>query len=462
MRYTVSYDPVTRIEGHLKIGVEIDTVAGVRQVVDARATGQLFRGIEKVLVGRDPRDSQHITERICGVCPVAHGMAAVLAQDSAFGASVPLNGLLLRNLVNGSNFVESHILHFYLLCLPDFIAGPATPPWQADWAVDRRFSKQASDVLLAHYLDALTIRRKADQLTALFGGRSPHPPAYIGGGFTCTPRSERIAEFTHLLGEIEAFIRTAYIPDVQRVASTYPDYLAIGRGYGNLLSYGGFDHDTAGSASLFVRGQVHDGAKTVESLDMARITEHVTFSWYQGRSALNPAETGQPSPQNPKAQAYSWLKAPRYDGLACEVGPLARMWMTGDYRSGISCMDRHLARSQEALKVAVALKEWVNRLDPEGPVYQEPSLRPSTQGVGLTEAPRGSLGHWLAVGDDTKISRYEIIAPTTWNCSPRDNSGRPGPLEQALLGTPVQDPDRPVEVMRVIHSFDPCLDCSTH
>jgi hydrogenase large subunit len=219
MRYTLSYDPVTRIEGHLKIAIEVDTVAGVRQVVDARSAGQLYRGIEKVLVGRDPRDGQHITERICGVCPVAHGMAAVLAQDRAFGTSLPLNGLLLRNLVNGSNFVESHVLHFYLLCLPDFIAGPATPPWQADWDIDRRFSKAASDTLLAHYLEALTIRRKADQLTALFGGRSPHPPAYVGGGFTCTPRPDRIARFNGLLDEITTFIQNAYIPDVQQVAA---------------------------------------------------------------------------------------------------------------------------------------------------------------------------------------------------------------------------------------------------
>ena len=462
MRYTMSYDPVTRIEGHLRIEIETDTVAGVPQVVDARSTGQLYRGFEKVLIGRDPRDSQHITERICGVCPVAHGMAAVMAQDQALGTEIPLNGLLLRNLVNAANFVESHILHFYLLCLPDFIAGPAMPPWQADWDIDRRFSKAQSDALLAHYLQALTIRRQADQLTALFGGRAPHPPAYIGGGFTCTPRPERIAQFRQILAEVTAFIEATYIPDVQVLAATYPDYLAVGRGYGNLLAYGAFDHDVQGTESLFVRGQVRDGSKTVEPLDLDRITEHVTFSWYQGGSALNPADVHQPLPENPKPEAYSWLKAPRYGDLAYEVGPLARMWINGDYRSGISTMDRHLARSQEALKIAVALRDWVDQLDPDGPVYVQPNLRPSVNGVGLTEAPRGALGHWLRVGPDGTISHYQIISPTTWNCSPRDNSGRLGPLEQALLGTPVQDRDRPVEVMRVIHSFDPCLDCSTH
>jgi len=461
MRYTLSYDPVTRIEGHLKIALEIDTVAGVQQVVDARASGELYRGIEKVLTGRDVRDAQHITERICGVCPVAHGMAAVLAQDDAFATTIPLNAVLLRNLVNGSNFVESHVLHFYLLTLPDFIAGPAVPPWQADWALDRRFGQADSDALLQHYLAALTIRRKADQLTALLGGRAPHPPGYIGGGFTCTPRPERIAQFEALLDEILAFIEVVYIPDVQRLTATYPDYLTFGRGYGNLLAYGGFTQTAQGTDAFFARGLVRNGSDTVEALDLGRITEHVTFSWYQGREAWHPAGLDA-QPQNPKSQAYSWLKAPRYDGMPCEVGPLARMWINGDVRGGISVMDRHVARAQEALKMALALRTWVRGLDPAGPVYAAPVPTQSVTGVGLTEAPRGSLGHWLAVGPDGRIARYEIIAPTTWNCCPRDNSGVLGPLEQALLGTPVQDRDRPIEVMRVIHSFDPCLDCSTH
>ena len=461
MKITAAFDPVTRIEGHLNITIDIDTVNGVRQVVDAKAIGGLFRGFEKLLIGRDPRDAQHITERICGVCPVAHGMAAVKNLDAAFGVTIPDNALIMRNLVNGSNFVESHILHFFLLSAPDFIEGPAMPPWQADWEVDRRFSKAENDLLMGHYVQALTMRRKADQMTAIFGGKVPHPPAYIAGGFTCTPRAERIDLFNDFLDELIPFIKDVYIPDVKLLAAKYPDYFTLGCGYGNLLSYGVFDLDVAGSSKLLAQGHVEDGSRTIQSLDVNQIAEHVTHTWFEDGPASNPA-TGTTVPQNPKDGAYSWLKAPRYNDLPYEVGPLARMWVNGDYQNGISTMDRHLARAYEALKVAEAMRTWVNNLVPAGAVYNEPTLATDVSAYGLTEAPRGALGHWLNIGSDGKLSRYQVISPTTWNCAPRDDAGLPGPLEQALLGTPVENPNKPIEVMRIIHSFDPCLDCATH
>ncbi len=423
----------------------------------------LFRGFEKLLVGRDPRDAQHITERICGVCPVAHGMAAVKNLDNAYGATIPDNALIMRNLVNGSNFVESHILHFFMLSVPDFIEGPAMPPWQADWEVDRRFSKAINDILVGHYVEALTIRRKADQMTALFGGKIPHPPAYIAGGFTCTPRQERIDQFNAYLDEIIPFIKEKYISDVELLAAKYADYFTIGRGHGNLLSYGVFDQNNnpADPNRLLAPGHVQNGSRSVGTLDVNQITEHVTYSWFEDNDAVNPSQ-GVSVPQNPKDNAYSWLKAPRYNGLPHEVGPLARMWVNGDYQNGISVMDRHLARAYECLKVAEAMKIWVNNLVPEGPVYNQPTLASNVSAHGLTEAPRGALGHWLNIGSDGKLSRYQVISPTTWNASPRDGAGQLGPIEQALLGTPIENPDKPIEVMRIIHSFDPCLDCATH
>jgi len=461
MKFSVAYDPVTRIEGHLKIEVDIDTVNGVQQVVDAHAEGGLFRGFERLLVGRDPRDAQHITERICGVCPVAHGMASVLAQDDANGTVVPPNARILRNMVNAGNFVESHILHFYLLAAPDFVEGPAMPPWQADWKTDRRFTKAENDVLMAHYLEALQMRRKADQATALFGGRVPHPPAYIPGGFTCTPRQSRIDECNALLDELIAFIEGAYLPDVALLASKYPDYFTIGRGYGHLLSYGVFDEVADGSVKLLAAGHTLNAAMSALPFAQTAITEHVAFSWFKNAAPANPAN-GATQAVCPKDGAYSWLKGPRYEGLPHEVGPLARMWVNGDYRNGISVLDRHMARAMEALKIAQAMKTWLTQLNPAAPTYTPPVSHTSVTGIGLTEAPRGALGHWLGVGPDGHIAHYQVISPTTWNCSPRDNAGHPGPVEQALLGTPVVNLDEPVEIMRIIHSFDPCLDCATH
>jgi hydrogenase large subunit len=460
MRITAAFDPVTRIEGHLNIEITIDTVNGLQQVVEAKAIGGLFRGFEKLLIGRDPRDAQHITERICGVCPVAHGMASVRALDAAFGVTIPENARLLRNLVNGSNFVESHILHFYLLCLADYIQGPAKPPWQADWPVDRRFSQADNDRLMQHYLQALTIRRKADQMTAVFGGKIPHPPTFVPGGFTANPRPERINEFKALLGEVTDFIRTSYLPDVQLLAETYSEYATLGQGLGHLMAFGAFDLDGEGGSRLFDSGVSWHLSTEPEALTSDAITEHVRYAWFRDAEPLHPSQA-KTEPQNPKSQAYTWLKAPRYEDQPLEVGPLARMWISGRYQEGISVLDRHLARALEAETLALAMADWVDQLNPDGPVYTEHDLPNAATAQGLTEAPRGALGHWIEVAAG-KIAHYQIISPTTWNVSGRDDRGVPGPLEQALLGIPVENADQPLEVMRVIHSFDPCLDCATH
>jgi hydrogenase large subunit len=463
VKITASFDPVTRIEGHLKVDVEFDTVAGVQQVVDVRASGLLFRDFENLLIGRDPRDAQHITQRICGVCPVAHGMAAVKALDLAASVTIPNNARLMRNLVSAANFIESHILHFYLLSLPDFIAGPSMPPWQVDWNRDRRFSPSASQGLMDNYLKALAMRRRAHEMGALFGGRMPHPPAYIPGGFTAIPRPERIEGYRQHLEELTGFVQNRYIPDAERLAAQYPDYFSLGRGHGHLLSFGAFDQAPSGNDRLFTDGHIVNAAAQARPIDSTAITEHVTYSWFKRSSdGLNPG-AGQTKPVDPitNDEAYSWLKAPRYQNEPYEVGPLSRMWINGEYQRGISVMDRHLARAQEALKVARAAQQWLDGLVPDAPVYTEPRLPDAASSIGLTEAPRGALGHRFQIVDG-RLSHYQIITPTTWNVSPRDNRGVHGPLEQALLGLPVDNADEPVEVMRVIHSLDPCLDCAAH
>lgn len=454
-------DPVTRLEGHLKIQVKIDVVNGVQQVVDAWATGTLFRGIESILVNRDPRDAQHITERICGVCPVSHGLAAVMAQDAAYHISAPANGRVMRNLVLGSNFVQSHILHFYHLALQDFVNGPNMPPWQPSWQTDKRLSATANQTYVDHYVKALEMRRKAHEMGAVFGGRLPAPPAFIAGGFTNYPTAAKITKVKSYLTELISFINTVYIPDAQSLASAYGDYYKIGRGTGNLLAYGVFDLDSTGNVKLLRRGRSTSGSTTVQTVDVNSIAEQVTYSWYADSTNNLKPSAGSTVPQYPKTNAYSWMKAPRYAGAAYEVGPLARMWVNGDYRTGISVMDRHVARAYEALKVAQAMMSWVGQLVVGGATKVNFTVPASSTGFGLTEAPRGALGHWVQYTGG-KISRYQIVTPTCWNASPRDSAGARGAIEQSLIGTPVKNISEPVEVVRVIHSFDPCLSCAVH
>ena len=455
---TILIDPVTRIEGHLKIDVKVDTVNGVPKVVDAFATGTLFRGFEALLVNRPPEDSQHITQRICGVCPVPHGMAAVMALDSACGVTIPPNARIMRNLVMGANFIQSHILHFYHLSLPDYVNGPEMPPWQPSWPKEKQLD---ANYFNGNYIKALEMTRKAHEMGALFGGRMPHPPTYIPGGFTTTPRADRISKFRTYLGELLSFIQTVYLKDVNTVAGTYGEYKQIGQGPGNLLAFGAFDLDAAGNSKLLKRGLVTRGS--VQSVDLNKITEQVKYSWYaDNTNGLRPV-SGKTTPNYPKANAYSWLKAPRYDGAPCEAGPLARMWVNGDYQRGISVMDRHLARAEETLKIGKAMQGWIDQLaqGAGGPVYTRCSMPTSASSYGLTEAPRGALGHWLQI-TNRKIGSYQVITPTCWNSSPRDSAGKRGPIEEALIGTPVANIDQPKEVVRVIHSFDPCLSCAVH
>ncbi len=463
-------DPVTRIEGHMKVEVTIDTVNGTTQIVDARCTGTLFRGFETILKGRDPKDSPAITERICGVCPVSHGMAATLALDSAVGRTAPANGRIIRNLVLGANYIQSHILHFYLLAALDFVNAPNSAPWTPAWnptdavngkELDFR-SDPSLDKVAAHIPKAVEMRRIAHQMGAIFGGKLPMPANYIAGGSTSVPTAARIGAFrSHLLNLLN-FINKTYIPDVEAVGNLYSDYMEIGQGTGNLLSFGVFDLNDAGSRKLLSQG-IYTGGSS-QALDVRRITEHVAYSWYSGTKALSPAN-GVTKPVDPdtKTNAYSWLKAPRYNNAPFEAGPLARMVVSKQYSGGISVMDRHLARAYETRLVAEAMKDWLNQLEQnmDGPVYGDYPNPSSGSGIGLTEAPRGALGHWVRISKG-KVSNYQVITPTCWNASPKDSRRQNGPMEQALIGTPVTDPERPVEALRVIHSFDPCLSCAVH
>ncbi len=466
MATTIKLDPVTRLEGHLAIEVTVDNVDGggkkKQQVIDAKSSGTMFRGFEMILQGRDPLDAPHYTQRICGVCPISHGMASCLNLESAFGVDVPDNGRIMRNLVLGANFIMSHVLHFYHLAALDYINTEGVidiAPWVPRYTTPDMVTGDTAATLVNHYVQALAIRRKAHQMAAIFGGKLPCAPSFVPGGCTEVPTSQKIAAFRALLDEQRAFIDGTYITDVTTVAGAFEQYKEIGRGCGNLLAYGVFVTDPDTSERLLVRGRYTEG----EFLPVypAQITEYVEYSWYTaGSGNRNPAD-GVTHPAVHKAGAYSWLKAPRYDNIVHEVGPLARMWVNNDYQYGISVLDRHAARALEAKKVADAMDGWLDELEPGAPAYQPSETPNKASGIGLTEAPRGALGHWIDISS-RKISRYQVVTPTNWNASPMDDDEQKGPIEQALIGTPVADLSQPIEVLRVVHSFDPCLACSVH
>lgn len=498
-------DPITRIEGHLKIEAMVEN--GV--VKDARSSGTLFRGIELILRGRDPRDAQRITQRICGVCPTSHSTAATLNLDSAFGIAnkIPDNGRILRNLILGAAHIADHILHFYHLAALDYVdvakvanyegnnlalksiksfiergqLAPFVPRYEGDYRLPEDVNLQA----VAHYAEAFNMRRKAQEMLSIFGGKMPHNMTIVPGGVTEVPTVDKIASFLWRLNELRDFIDSVYIPDVLAVAGVYSDYFEIGQGCGNLLSYGSYEldgkeADLTKRARLFKQGVVSADLK-LEKLDLTKITEEVKHSWYaDGTSGRKPTE-GKTEPKPAKEAAYSWVKSPRYDGKVYEVGPLARMVAT--YVSGnpmvkslvdstlakfnassaalFSVLGRHAARALGTKYIADSMPAWLLELKPGEPVYVEYELPEEAHGMGLVDAARGALGHWVEI-KDRKIANYQCVVPSTWNASPRDDKGQPGPIEQAIMGTGIKDEANPVEIVRIVRSFDPCLACAIH
>jgi hydrogenase large subunit len=497
----IKIDPVTRIEGHMAIEAVIDN--GV--VKEAKSAGTLFRGFEIILQGRDPRDANRLTQRICGVCPTAHATASALCLDDAFGLTdkVPDNGKLIRCLILGSNFLQSHILHFYHLAALDYVdavgvvgdLAPFVPRYEGDY----RMSGKVNAELVNHYLKALDIRRKCQEMLSIFGGKMPHNVAIVPGGVTEKPTEDKITNFLWRLNEIRDFVDNVYIPDVIAVTKAYSDYFQIGIGCRRFLAYGGFDlppcllvplprlasgdagagEDKSGSG-LFKSAVVSANLKP-EPFAKENITEDVKHSWYaDSGSGKNPAE-GETKPDIKKKQAYSFLKSPRYNGQVCELGPLARMvsnYVQGDAKvkelvdsllgqvdvgvdALFSVLGRHAARALEAKLVADAMADWLTNLRPDEPTIFHSNVPEQGEGAGLAEAPRGAVGHWITI-KNKKIDRYQVITPTAWNASPKDDKGQPGAVEQAIIGTKVKDKENPFELVRIVRAFDPCLACSVH
>jgi hydrogenase large subunit len=387
---------------------------------------------------------------------VDHAIAAAKTIENSVSFVPNTQARLIRNLIQGANFLSNHIFHFYHLALMDYAAGPQMPPWTPGYSQDYRLSSSATTTLQTNYVEALKIRRQCQEMGAILSGKMPHSASIVAGGVTVIPTSSDINNFKSYLTSIKTFIDNTYLADVNTIAEAYKDYFHIGKGYGNLLTYGVFDTDDNGT-TYFVRGRCTDGCYL--PVDTAQIVENTAYSWYDDAD-LNPG-SGTTTPDPSKTGAYSWLKAPRYAGIAHEVGPLARMWMNNAYRNGISVMDRHKARVLEAQLIAGQMESWINGVVADASGYTQISMPTSGTGAGFTEAPRGALGHWLGFSSSL-TTRYQIVTPTCWNASPKDAKGKFGPIEQALVGVKVADTTQPVEVMRVIHSFDPCTGCSVH
>jgi [NiFe] hydrogenase large subunit len=518
----VVIDPVTRIEGHLRIEVEIRN----GQVASAWSSGMLFRGIETILQGRNPEDAWLFTQRLCGVCTYVHGASSVRCVEDALGIDVPANARTVRNLLMGAQFLHDHIVHFYHLHALDWVdltaALNADPKQTADIAeaispnapaIDfaavkarlRGFvqggqlgifagaswphpafmlSPEENLLMAAHYLEALKLQARTARMHAIFGGKNPHVQSLKVGGVTCGAdiNAKRISEFRTLLMETRRFVNTVYVPDAILLALAYPEWANMG-GTDNLMAFGEFPQSSNEPAGLYFPRGVVLNRRTTAACNPDGITEHVKHSWYEGATALHPAE----GVTRPKftglntSYKYSWLKSPRYNKKAMEVGPLARMALAyktnhADVKptmvrfltaAGLtpdqiySTIGRIGARAVETAVIAKAMEGWLDRLQPGQPVLANWRMNTDASGFGLNEAPRGALGHWIRI-KGAVIGNYQLVVPSTWNFGPRCAEDIPGPVEAALVGTPVEDPQRPVEVLRTLHSFDPCIACAVH
>jgi len=566
----VVVDPITRIEGHLRIEAETDADG---KITSAYSAGTMVRGIEIILRGRDPRDAWAFAQRICGVCTLVHGIASVRSVEDALHRaiptySIPHNAELIRNLMIAAQYVHDHVMHFYHLHALDWVdvvsalkADPkatstlaqslssyskSSPGYFADvqkkvktfveqgqlgifanayWGHPAyKLPPEANLMAVAHYLDALAWQRDVVKLHAIFGGKNPHPnfvvggvPSAIsvhtsGGGQSATALNMvGLQTVQNVITKMREFVDQVYVPDTLAIAGFYKDWGGRGEGLGNFLSFGDLPSkgfwDT--DSYLIPRGVIlNRDLSTIHPIDLDadnEIQEYVSHSWYKysqgdgeglhpfrGETELNYTGPKPPYEHLDVDQKYSWLKSPRWKGHAMEVGPLARVLML--YASGnaqakelvgltlktldvpvealFSTLGRTAARTLESKILADAMQGWFDQLMANikaGDVrtfndqYWDPSTWPKhMQGVGLMEAPRGGLSHWIVV-DDAKISNYQAVVPSTWNAGPRDTQGQPGAYEAALQDNHVMaDPKQPIEILRTIHSFDPCIACAVH
>jgi len=455
MSERIIVNPITRISGFMGIEVTVDN----HKIVNAAVKGQMFRGFELMLNGRNPLDAIYYTERICGICSTAHGLAATLALEQALGVVPTEQGRYLRDIMHGCEFIQNHLRHFYQFTVPDFVKLPEKYSIYQTKITDYRLPKEKNDLIAQHYFDSLSFSRSAHMLLATFGGKAPHNHGVFVGGTSAQVTADRVSRLRSVLSETLRFVEDIMIPDIGTIAQYYPDYYQNGGGPGNLLSYGVFDnYPKLGTLYLnpmtLVNGEI-------TPLNPGRITEEIDFSWYTAPvDSYTPMGVIAVDDQN-KPNAYSFIKSATIESRSYESGPLARQWLSGEYRHGISTMDRYIARVYEVRKIIEVLNTLIDNLilgDTGQAVYTIPA---TSAGAGLTDTTRGALGHWIRI-ENQLISFYQVITPSVWNLSSRQNDGTPGTAEQALIGAEIADLDSPVEIGRIVRSFDPCVSCATH
>ena len=538
-------DPITRIEGHMRCEMEVEG----GKVVDAWVSGGSFRGMEKVVEHRAPEDAAQIVQRICGVCPVSHSHASTIAAEKSYGITIPNNARIIRNLIEGAQFLHSHILWFYNLAALDYVnplnaltadiadtyalAQAAGTSMNSDFAqVQERLKKFAANgqlsifsgnwfdaedgtaytmppeldlICTAHYLEALQMQARSSEVAGLLGGKMPHVMTIIPGGTAFVPTAQKLDDLWAMVNEIYDWVSTTMIQDTLALAPFYKDGLTWGGGCGRFGAWGVFegpgwpygeDYTEQMNNRYLPAGVLMNGLEgKVDNVDESKIAEYVGTSWYKGSETYqSPYFVTEPEfTEYNVEERYSWCKAPSYDGKALECSALSRVLVA--YKRGVpfitenvdkflkdlggglgldgaapasavvSMLGRTAVRQIETLYIAQLMKDWTQELIAAvaggDSTYFTKSLTDSGAGTGFWEAPRGALYHSEKVSGG-KIEGYQIIIPTTWNLAPINQNGEHGPIEQALIGCPVGDIEKPINALRLVHSYDPCVSCAVH
>jgi len=552
MAKRITIDPITRIEGHLRIDCEVDG----GKVTKAWSSGQMWRGVEQILLGRDPRDAWAITQRFCGVCTTVHAICSVRAVENALNMEIPLNAQYIRNMIISAHAIHDEIVHFYHLSALDWVdvvsalkgdpagaaqLGQSLSSWSGNSKQEMTKVKEKlatfvsggqlgiftngywghpamklpPDVNLmavAHYLQALEAQRHANKIVTILGSKSPHIQNVAVGGVSnpialdsqSVLSIERLLAVKEHIAALRDFVENVYMVDVAAIGALYADWTAIGAGVTNYLAVPDMPLDTKGTQFDTVGGYIAGGNlasyKPIKGFGdpyfRDGVEESVKHSWYKGgKGALHPYK-GETLPEYTDFQdngKYSWVKSPTFYGKPAQVGPLARVLcgvaakhepttrhltrllgiVEGVAKTKLpltalhSTIGRHAARSvSAALNVDAVDRQWTllmeNLAKGDTATFNQPVFpKGEQQGFGFHEAPRGVLSHWVVI-DDGKIKNYQAVVPSTWNAGPRNENDAMGPYEASLVGTPIADPEKPLEVLRTVHSFDPCIACAIH